>query len=462
LQARKDPRVFITDPYFIGDYELYPAQVETFVEFFTGHYKELDAVAGMGGGKTFLISTMLARDVFDVLVREDPAKDYGLASHSLITIYAIAKSIEQASDTIFFEVANRMRAPFFMEFQPRFREFDITFKKHADIQIVAGGAVSAGSLLGRNVKAEGMDEITSWDETQSQRGVWNVYNRLRKSTNRFGFDGHVYAISSCFYQNDIIMTLVRDGKREEHILTKAYTTWELNPNKPLDSPEMQAELKKDPISFWRDYGIQPHSSIESYYPETSIIRMNEERTNLLIHALEDRFFPSNKTYVFSVDPSIDNCNFGLALMTIEGTNIVADGLLRLVPQGRKELDPLMIRDLILSVLKHYHVAYFITDQWTYNEAIFAIKMLGVEVLFKPLRKEEHDDVKNAFYEKTLEICNYPEIIDEFKQLLVLDSKRIGVMRKGRIDTVDALTRGFWGVRNHLITRQFVPAYVEVI
>jgi len=91
-----------------------------------------------------------------------------------------------------------------------------------------------------------------------------------------------------------------------------------------------------------------------------------------------------------------------------------------------------------------------------------IRNLGIQILFKPLRKEEHDEVKNAFFDKKLELCNYPEIIEEFSQMLVLDSRRIGVVRNGYIDTVDALTRGFWAVKTHLINRPYLPLAVEVI
>jgi len=463
LHAKKDPSFFLSDPYFIGDFEPYPKQAQLFIDFYNGGYKELDVAGGQGGGKSALGSLFLARDAFEMLVREDPAGDYGLSAHSQVTLYALARSIDQAADTIFGEVTNRMQAPFFQEFEPRIREFDITFKKHPDIVIEAGGAVSAGSLLGRNVKCCIFDEITSWDETLTQRGGWNVYHRLRKSTNRFGFDGHIIAISMAWHNNDIIMTLVRDGKQKPKTMTDIVPTWSMNPTKPLNSPEMQAELEKDPISFWRDYGCEPHSSIESYYPDRSIIQMNSERTNLLELAQLGIFQPKTDTmYIFSADPSISNDNFGLALLHLENDIVIADGLLRLKPTGSRELNPLEIRKLLFDVLKHYSVPFFITDQWYYTEALVSIQTLGVSVLFKPLRKEEHDAVKNAFYEKKLELCYYPEILDEFSNLMVLDSRRLGVVRKGKIDIVDALTRGYWAVRNHLEQKSYVPACVEVI
>jgi len=462
LKAKESPDFFLSEPYFIGEFEPYPMQREIFCEFFNGKYKELDAVGGMGGGKSALQSLFHAYDAFDLLCREDPAKDYNLSSHSLIKQWVIARSIDQAADTVFAEVKERMRAPFFQSFKPKIKEYEISFRKHRDIEIAAGGAVSAGSLMGRNVKIVTLDEITSYDETKSQRGAWQVYTRLGKSTNRFGFDGHIIAMSMCWHVNDIIMTLVRKGKRIPHILTKEFTTWDMNPNKPFDSPEMQAELLKDPATFWRDYGIQPHMAVDSYYSDMEIIRINSTRKNLFEH-LEEQTFPQpeeNTTYILSTDPGINNCRFGLALLHAEGERVVVDGLFRLEPEG-KELNPFKVRKLLLAILKHFPIAYFITDQWSYNEAIADIKNMGVTVLFKPLRKENHDEVKNAFFDETLELCNYQPIKEEFSQMLVLDSKRIGMVRGGYIDTVDALTRGYWAIKEHLMHRPYTPLAIEV-
>jgi len=446
----------------MGDFKPYPVQKEVFCEFYNGGYKELAMVAGTGGGKSTLGSLFIARDTFDLLIREDPAGDYGLSPFSLVTLFCIARSLDQAADTIFAEVRERMKAPFFMEYLPRFREYDIKFRKHPDVQICAGGAVSAGSLMGRNVKCVVFDEITSYDETKSQRGAWQVYTRLRKSTNRFGFDGHVIAISMPWHVNDIIMTLVRQGRNKPRTLVKAYTTWEMNPTKSFDSPEMQDELRRDPVTFWRDYGIQPHASLDSYYSDLEVININRGRTNVFEHLPElSSVIDENHMYVLSADPGINNCRFGLALLHVEGEKVIVDGLFRLEPHG-KELNPVEVRKLLVKICKTFPIAYFVTDQWTYNEAIMEIRNLGIQILFKPLRKEEHDEVKNAFFDKKLELCNYPEIIEEFSQMLVLDSRRIGVVRNGYIDTVDALTRGFWAVKTHLINRPYLPLAVEVI
>ena len=470
LRAKSNPAFFLHEPYFIGELEPYPKQEEMFVDFFNGKYKELDVAAGTGGGKSLLGSLFIAYDALDILTRVDPAKDYGLASHSLITQFAIAKSIEQAEDTIFHEVKERMTSPFFQEYQPKMRDYIITFKKHPDLQVRAGGAVSAGSLMGRNVKTVVLDEITSYDETKTQRGAWGVYSRLRKSTNRFGFDGHVIAISMVWHVNDIIMTLVRTGKDKPGTMVRTYTTWEMNPTKSLDSPEMQAELLRDPITFWRDFGVQPHSSVESYYPDTDIININYSRQNVFAYPVERMHGLINpkETYILSGDPAINDCAFGLALMHLEGEKVITDGLMKLVPEKKVELDPLEVKQLLVGtkerpgICRVVPIQYFITDNWYYAEAIKEIKALGVIVLFKPLRKEEHDEVKKAFYEKKIELCNYPDIIHEFEQLLILNSRLIGMVRGGHIDVVDALTRGYWCIREHLTLGKHLPQLVEVI
>jgi hypothetical protein len=471
MKAKSDPRFFIHSNYFLGDMPApYPLQETLFVEFFVNHYKEFVGVGGMGGGKTFLGSLFSCYDLFDLLMRENPAKDYGLASHSKIFLLCIAKSDEQASDTIYAEVSTKIaNSPFFQEFSPKIKEYNTTFLGHPDVEILALGASSAGSAVGRNVKSIVFDEISSYDETQSQRGSWQVYTRLRKSTNRFGFDGHVIAISSPWHVNDIIMSLARKALDNPKTLARVFTTWDMNPNKQLDSPEMKAELSRDPITFWRDYGVEPHSSIMAYYPDLTIIKMNEKRQNIL----EPGDKPSDafgklsladphQTYVLAIDPALVNDAFGIALLHKEGKRVIADGLWRFVPpETERVLNPVELKHYLLNLVKSLPIRYLITDQWYYVEALTEIERLGVQIVFKPNRKEEHDKVRNAFFEDTLELCYYPRIIDEFSQLLVLDSRRIGIIRNGKIDVVDALTRGYWAFAQQLISL-IPPNVVEVI
>jgi hypothetical protein len=461
IRAKSDPTFFLHSRYFLKDVNPYPLQEELFVQFVKGKFKEFIGIGGMGGGKTFFGSLFACYDLFDLLIRENPARDYGLASHSPIFVLLVAKSDEQASDTIFNEVKVKIEnSPFFQEYFPRIREYNITFRGHPDIEVVAGGAASAASLAGRNVKCIVFDEICKYDETLSQRGAWQVYTVLRKSTNRFGFDGHVISISSPWHVNDIIMTLSR--KQDPHTLVRQFTTWEMNPNKKLESPEMQAELAKDPITFWRDYGCEPHSSLESYYPDLNVIKISE-RPNLLENGtLQENLIDWKQTYFLALDPSIKNDAFGVALLHKEAEKVIADGLWRFTPKGNERvINPVEMRQFLVYLCQKLPIRYLVTDVWFYHEALEEIGRMGVQVIFKPNRKEEHDEVRHAFFDKHLELCNYPEVREEFGSLLILDSRRIGVVKGGKIDTVDALTRGYWAIQQHL-SSAFVPNVVEVI
>lgn len=462
MKAKADPAFFLHCPYFLRIPSPYPLQEAHFVEFFKGGYKDFVGVGGMGGGKTFEGSLFACYDLFDLLIRADPARDYNLAPHSSIFVLLIAKSDDQAADTIFNEVRVKIESSqFFQEFFPRIREYNITFRGHKDVEVMACGAASAGSIAGRNVKCNVFDEISKYDETLSQRGAWGVYSVLRKSTNRFGFAGHNVAISSPWHPHDIIMTLAR--KEDPHTLIKTFTTWEMNPNKALDSPEMQAELEKDPITFWRDYGCEPHSSTEAYYPDLNIIRISEDRPNLLESGiLQTNLIDLNHTYFLSIDPSIKNDAFGVAILHKEGNKVIADGLWRFFPKpNERTINPVEMRQFLMYICSKLPVRYLVTDVWFYQEALQAISRLGVQVIFKPNRKEEHDEVRHAFYDEHLELCNYPQIKEEFGSLLVFDSRRIGIVKGGKIDTVDALTRGYWAVQRHL-TSTVLPNVVEVI
>jgi len=462
LRAQADPDFFLDSPYFMGEMagKAYPKQREIFTSFYKPSHKELIVAGGMGGGKSFLGSCFIARDAFDVLTREDPAKDYKLSPHSLITLWAIAKSVDQSSDTIFGEVRNRMTAPFFQEYGAKISEYDIQFKKHPDVQIMAAGAISAGSIMGRNAKSVVFDEITSYDETQSQRGARQFYSRLRKSTNRFGEDGHVYVISMVWHANDIVSDLIRDAKAKNSPDTLWYevTTWEMNPNKPFNSSEMQNELNRDPLTFWRDYGVRPFNSLESFYPDDTIINVNPNRINLLADswniwkATPDWRAIKEYNYILSTDPGRRNDTFGIALLHKEGKQTIVDGLLRLRPAPKKvELDPMEVRDFLLWICKTFPISVFATDQAAlyFADLESRVQQLGVRVINHPNVKEDHDKVKRAWFDKTLELCSFEGIQEEFKQLTIINSQKIGTPKGAIIDMVDAVTRGFWASNEYL-------------
>jgi len=458
LKAKNDVVFFAEDPYFFPNQKLYPKQREILREFFNPEkqYKELVLLKGMRGGGSFLASLIGLYDAFDLLVRDDPAADFGLASHSTIFILAIAKSDEQAADTIFKQITDKIRySPFFKSFKPRIRKYDVTFRKKPDVILMAGGSASAGSLAGRNDKCVIFDEIAKYDETRSQRGAWNVYSILSKGTSSFGFDGHVVSLSSCMHSKDIIMTLRERADHNPHMLGYTVPTWEMNPNRPFDSPEMQAELKKDPLLFWRDFGCQPWAQYDAYYHDLDVVKIDETIPNLLEIAYfawkeGHEFIPPDKVYVLSGDPALKQDAFGLALEHQERPDFfIADGLFRWEPDlKQKEIDPIEVRDFLTWLCRHMRVRAFVTDTWQFPEALKYIRSTGTPVYQQHVKKADHDRVKQDFYFNRLKLCNYPYILKEFGDLRVINANKIDHVRGGSMDVVSALTNAHKWLNEH--------------
>ena len=478
LKASEDPAFFNSHEYFCG-YSLYPKLEEIMAEFYTYDrhgtplYNELDMICGKKSGKTTLASRICCYETFDLLIRPDPAAHYGLEPGTEIFIIGLAKSEEQAHDTIFSKIRTVIkRSPFFRSFNPKFYSLEIRFPTK-NVNILCGCS-SSGSMTGRLVKAICFDEISQFDETQSQRGAWQVYSLLSKDTHPFGFHGKRIVTTSPRHVNDIGMQLLDRAKTHPRMLWVHEPTWKLNPTSiyAYDSPEMKAERDKDPLTFWRDFGAEPWSSLETYYREPDIITFEEDIQNVLRLFFEENILlpPSSNTYVFTGDPAKKYDAFGMCLAHIEFTGkategepngtIVADGLYRLKPTKKRELDPIFVKDKILKVIKTFLVRYAIFDTWNYPEAQEAIRRLGVPVMNHVVRKEDHDSVKRRLYFKKLKLCPYPILGDELKNLQVINAKKVDHPKGGHKDVADTLANAVWALENALPKRPFAFNIVQ--
>ena len=461
LRAKNDILFFAEEPYFFPNQKLYPKQADILHKFYNPPHKELVLLKGMRGGGSFVASIIGLHDTFDLLVRDDPAADYGIASHSTIYILCVAKSDDQAADTIFRQMTDKIRfSPFFQSFHPRIRQYDVHFRKKPDVVILAGGAPSASSLAGRNDKCVIFDEIAKYDETKSQRGAWNVYSVLSKGTMSFKFQGHIVALSSCLHSKDIIVTLLERARHNPSMLGFNVPTWEMNPNLPFDGLEMRAELKKDPLLFWRDFGNKPWAQYDAYYHELDVVKLDETMPNILEVAqtawqagAELPNVPIRENYVLSGDPALKQDAFGLALEHREKDQFIADGLFRWEPTKKLEIDPIAVRDFLVWLVKQLHIRTFVTDTWNFPEAFQLIRAAGAKVYQQHVKKEDHDLVKQDFYLNRLRLCNYPFILKEFEDLRVINAVKVDHIRGGSMDVVSALTNAHkWLNENRVSTR----------
>lgn len=106
IEAFHNPEKFIENILEID--WLYDWQYNTFVDFYNGDYKELVACVGMRSGKTLLSSIFATYELFKMLAVKKPNTYYDMPKGSDIFILTVATKQQQAKDTVFSEIENRI------------------------------------------------------------------------------------------------------------------------------------------------------------------------------------------------------------------------------------------------------------------------------------------------------------------------------------------------------------------
>jgi len=463
LKLVTEPSIYwepITKIEYCGKKETYDYHVPE-----TGWYIGNDIVLH-NSGKTFLSAVFALYEAFRLLILPDPAEHYGLAPGSKIFIVAVAVSEDQARDTVFSEILAKVRhSPFFRQYNPKAYETEIRFNKPI---VILCGTSSSASLVGRSVKVAIFDELARFEQSTSKRGAKNVYTSLSRGTTTFGLDGKVIVISSVQTPTDLVMQLYEQSKTQPEMLGVKCPTWEFNPNLPFDSPKLQAELKKDPAAFWRDYGCEPSFYEQAYYGNQDIIYVNEERPNIFDLMKEgfdleklNKYIYCSQMYVLAGDQSFKHDSFGfcIAYHDLNSGKYIVPGLKLLTPPKKGEVDPFKVRDFIFKCIDLFPISTVVFDMWNYPEVISDVRKRGIPVVIHHAGKAEHDRVKELFYSRKLDICNYPELVRELKQLQLKASGKVDHLPRGRKDVADALANAIWGLDNS--KRSQIPINVVV-
>ena len=470
LKAFNDPAEFLRNPYFLG-IKPYPLQEKIFTSFYTGKpkdydynqwlslpildrtklstpFKELIVVAGMRSGKTTLAASMACYSAFKTLVLPDPSKRFNLIPGSDIYIILVATGEEQASDTIFGKTKTLVRqSPFFQKYNPKIYDLEIRFpNKH--LYMLAGTSSSSG-MVGRDVIFMGFDELSKFEDSEGKRGAELVYTSLTKSTMTFGFEGKIVSITSPLFENDIGMRVLEKSTRLPSMLGYHLATWEMNPNLAEDSPEMIAERDKDPITFMRDFGAVPYSSYDRFYADDSILTVDTSMPNILdlVHKNIDFIPPEENRYFLTGDPALKHDSFGIALGHNDHGILEVDGLFRFTPTKR-DINPIEVKDFLVKVVKTFHVRHCTFDTWNYPETQQALQAEGCIVHDHIVTRDDHESVRRRFYEKKIHICNFPFVLDECKQLRIINVKRIDHIKGGSKDVIDSVANLDWTIANH--------------
>ena len=272
LKAQLDP-LYFQKPHFLN-IELFPVSKKIVTDFYSGDYNELVLVAGMRSGKTTLLSFFAAYETFLFLTQDYIAK-YGLARGTPVFGLLAAAKEEQAKDTVLASFKARLHNSPFFEWFGYLERSDYIFFPEKNFMVRAVSSSSA-TEVGRTAKFVCIDEMSRLEETEGPRGGLEVYRALTKATRTFKEEGHRFIVGSPRHTADILMKLFRNASSKT--LTVKYATWEMNPNISFD--DLKDEFERDPLGAWRDYGADPQVTVQVYFRDPSLLRM-EDSPNII-------------------------------------------------------------------------------------------------------------------------------------------------------------------------------------
>ena len=283
-----------------------------------------------------------------------------------------------------------------------------------------------------------------FEDTSGKRGAWEIWSRLKKSTDTFGIDGHVIGISSPKTANGIIMSLYRDGKREKNAKTYFYETWKMNPN--MTEEGLREEYKYDMGTFYRDFACRPETAGGLEFPEGL-------RSVPMINLLQSNFRPKDpRMRVLAIDPAVTNDSFGMACGYMDYTaGVVVDGVTKFTRQGDEPyIRASDIWKFIQEAVPRLNISAVVFDTWMYPDVIEKLQLkFGIVAEKHIVEKEDYDRWKGMQGENPETPVIVVEDVDlkrEVENLVVIrgaKKSRVDHPFNGSKDAADCVANVIW-------------------
>lgn len=398
-------------------------------------YRELVLVCGMKGGKTPTAGAIAWIEHYRMFRMDDFRKHYKLPGDKEVYILNVATNAEQAQQTIFADIERIAKnSPYCRKLNP-YKTGTLFHFQGSNIKMQSGHS-SSNAQVGALLKALLLDEIDRFtNKKNGKRSGKKTYTDLSRGVTPFGLDGKIVSISSPVYERGPIVELYEKSKAEETMLGFWLTTWEMNPNMPFDSPVLQAELRKNPEAFWRDYGCSPSRALEKYFRDRKKLESIFEKAKALkiINPVKtdgtfyDWFHGEDKfNYHLHLDPAVRNDSFGIALAHRDEKNIYIDLMYRFKP-SEGELDFEEIKQFALLIAGRFPTINTVT--WDTYMAVSIHQALadklGIESTRLLIDKAIYDKVKVEGIYSGRVICHPHKYLKiELRDLELINGKKV--------------------------------------
>ncbi len=457
LKAMTDPVYFWLHPK-MGNYPIWESKQKILTQLYTykdgrRQYNELVFPAGMRSGKTMTAAFINLTETYKLLMLKDPQKFYNLGPNTEIGTANVANSREQAKDTVFKKVEEIIcNSPYFMAQKPDHTAFQIKFPKNITTKALGS---NLGSAVGRTLKCFVADEIADYDDPE------DTYQKLSKSTGNFAKwnENIKVMIGSPDLEGDYFMTYYHRAVDEkwENTLALWLPTWELNPE--MDKKTLEIERMKDPARFDRDYGAQPMSIRESLFnPE--LLKLAADKNKLIRNLFvgmpnkdsREGFMPEldytmlqappdAMDFMIMVDPSVKHDAFGLSV-GYKSVNNEAKciGSTILKAPKNEELHTEDIAELLKPIMESLDPRYYIYDVHLHSDLQLLAQRHGVAPYFHQLDLNDWMFTRNDLYNHILSVPYSDYLWTEFRQLLVVNGKKVDHPRSGSKDQADSVAQ----------------------
>ncbi len=339
-----------------------------------------------------------------------------------------------------------------MSLKPDHTAYQIKFTKGITTKAL-GSAL--GSAVGRTLKCFVADEIADYDDPE------DTYMKLSKSTANFAKwnENIKVMIGSPGLEGDYFMGYYHRAVKEkwEATMTLWLPTWDLNPE--MDRKTLEKERMKDPIRFDRDFGAQPMQQKENLFNGLLLEKAAEDNKgvrNMFVGQASrdsrDGFFPELDftmlrppsdalDYYVASDPAIKHDAFGLSVGYKSINNewkIVGSTILK--APNSEELHTEDIANLLKPIFETLPVRYYIYDVYLHSDLGVLASKHGIINIQHTLNLNDWIYTRNDLYDRVLHVPYSDYLWKEFRELTVLNGKKVDHPRSGSEDQADSVAQ----------------------
>jgi len=434
---------------------------------------ELVMVLGRRSSKTVIASIISAYELYKLLMvgDGDPYKFYDIPYDQEIAVINVATSKDAAGrlwsnirarirNSPFF--ANRIQKPVKADRMRIYTDVDLRKMQDPTLNVPVDGSLlcmcghtNYDALRGFQTICLLFDELAFYDECDKVSGS-EFYNALAPSVGGFKGrdgveDGVKVELSTPGPKSGIFYKLWESSLKIDSMLSFQIPTWEFNPRRPYDDPELVSARMKDMASFEIEYGAKwPEGGLSGiYFPEGLI----QKATNLSL--VEERDPDPGCEYYFHVDPALNNNRYVLVCVkrTLYRDQITGN----LMPKvtlaftrmwTAKEGVGLEYADIdreILQLCMTWHPVVVSYDQWQSVHSIQMLRQNGFNVVQtafnRGYKQRIYQNLRNLMQRDpcALEFYDHSLLIQELLHLRYRPTARgvsIGADTKGDCPTDD--------------------------